>query len=162
MSMNVSFSDIPNPQNVPILPNRFKQRSAFVKDADGFFQCRLCDQKYKCSSSISRHNRTVHLEKLKYQCKGCSKKFYEKRSWIRHLDTYTHLSGEMFCSQLQTKNSNNKDSKVKSRQMGMTLEENCVMIHQICLIEENQPNLTSPRTHKSHQWTGCFFRQKSS
>ena len=116
MSMNVSFSDIPNPQNVPILPNRFKQRSAFVKDADGFFQCRLCDQKYKCSSSISRHNRTVHLEKLKYQCKGCSKKFYETRSWIRHLDTYTHLSGEMFCSQLQTKNSNNKDSKVKSRQ----------------------------------------------
>ena len=121
MSMNVSFSDIPNQENESIVLNRFEQKPTIIQDTDGFFRCSLCNHKYKYSSSMARHNRTVHLGKSKYQCKECLKKFFEKRSWVRHLDQHRQSSGEMSCSQLLLANHNKKrnvnSSKWESRKM---------------------------------------------
>ena len=121
MSMNVSFSDIPNQENESNVLNHFEQKPIILQDPDGFFCCRLSDQKYKSSRSMVRHNRFVHLGMSKYQCKGCLKKFFERRDWVRHLDQHRESSGEFSCTKLMQVNYNKKNgvksSKRESRGM---------------------------------------------
>ena len=68
-----------------------------------------------------RHNRFVHLGMSKYQCKGCLKKFFERRDWVRHLDQHREISGEFSCTKLMQVNYNKKNgvksSKRESRGM---------------------------------------------
>ena len=67
------------------------EKSTFIANLDGLFECSQCDKKYQNWTSVARHQRIVH-EPGKFPCKRCGKTFEEENNLRSHLEGTKHGS----------------------------------------------------------------------
>lgn len=52
-----------------------------------FFDCSVCDKKFKRKSSLRKHFNYLHKGKFKYECKDCKVKFIDLTKYELHVNT---------------------------------------------------------------------------
>lgn len=53
--------------------------------------CEMCSKQFNCRTSLARHRAVKHASTSKYTCEQCRKGFYERSSFIGHMNAHNGL-----------------------------------------------------------------------